>query len=114
MLWYGPVLGDAYLRARDMTREELEKTSMTRPLVMCVASTVVFTEMLFAVIGDAAHLSTALYTGTMLWAGFTATHNANRAGWQGEKLALTLIDTGYNLVQYLAAIATFHYVNHLL
>ncbi|KNC52701.1 uncharacterized protein AMSG_12182 [Thecamonas trahens ATCC 50062] len=100
MIYYGPVMGNAWLKSRNMTAKDLEGCDLRKPMAISLITSGIFAEVLFFVVGASADLHAALTTVFWLWFGFNVTTVFNKGGWEDESFAHMAITCGWNLIQY--------------
>ena len=95
-VYYG-MLSNAWLSALGKSREEVQQTGMAVPLLVTVVALLVMAWMLAGIMGHLGQINPkgGLITGFLCWLGFVATTIATNHAYQGAKLSLTLIDSGY-------------------
>jgi hypothetical protein len=97
-IYYG-VLSNAWLSALGKSKDEVQKTGMTVPLVVTAIALLLMAWVLAGIIGHLGAgqgtLKSGIISGFMCWLGFVATSIATNHAYQGAKTSLTLIDTGY-------------------
>ncbi len=108
-IWYGPLFGKAWMKARGYTAEKLEgmKQGMGKAYgisFVCYLVMGVVMSLLIAATGWRG-VAGGIHTGLLCWLGFAATIGLTAHLFSDRKPAAYLLDTGYQLV-YMVVILT--------
>ena len=102
MVWYGPILGKAWIKAVGIPKKKLDKLarenmhgkmtfSFLAGLVMAIVLNITLPVSIIS-------LKLALIGTLILWVGLIVTTSLNYVLWEGKSLKLYLINIGYYLV----------------
>jgi len=101
MWWYSPkAFGRKWMKLMKITKKDMAKKAkkgMGKQHCGMVVSSFVFIFVLNRFVGDGA-LMAGVQTGLWLWLGFIATTMLGSVLWEGKKMKLYYINTGYYLV----------------
>lgn len=104
-LWYGPLFGKQWMKLHGWTEEDFKGQSMVPVLVQGVINaliTAIGMALVFHWLGVET-IGRALHVAFVLWIAFSATTQALAYIYERQKLGLTLIHFGNQLVGFLLA-----------
>ncbi len=109
-IWYGPLLGKAWIKEIGMTKEKMEsaKSSMGKSYgMMFIGSLIMAYVLQHALVFSAAYLKmtgipAGIMTGFFNWIGFIAPVTLGSVLWEGKSWKLWIINNGYYIVTLLA------------
>ncbi len=101
-IWYGPLLGKAWLKLNGFNAEEMRNDSLPMPVIMGVnyVATVVAAFGIAALLGAESNIGFGIRTGVMIALFWIATSRLNDVLYERKPWGLFFINVGYNLVFY--------------
>lgn len=104
-LWYGPLFGKTWMKLHGWTEEDFKGTNMTMVMVQGVLNaliTAVGMALVFHWLGVES-IGRAVHVAFVLWIAFSATTQALAYIYERQKLGLTLIHFGNQLVGFMVS-----------
>lgn len=104
-LWYGPLFGKQWMKLHGWTKEDFAGANMTMTMVQGVINALITSiglALVFHWLGVET-IGRALHVSFILWIAFSATTQALAFIYERQKLGLTLINFGNQLVGFLLA-----------
>lgn len=98
-IWYAPFLFGPFWSRMSPLEEDQRGSSGTREYAVSVACTIVQALVLYVILRatDTLAIAHALWTGSLLWAGFTAAPSLSEAVFSRRPLGAWLVDSGHRL-----------------
>lgn len=98
-IWYAPFLFGPLWSRMSPLEEDQRGSSGTREYAVSVASTIVQALVLYVILRatDSLAIAHALWTGFLLWAGFTAAPSLSEAVFSRRPMGAWLVDSGHRL-----------------
>ena len=100
ILWYGPLFGRQWMKAANITQEDISSGSQIAPVLSSLVASLIWTYVLTVAINLAAVQTIwgALLVAALGWVGFHAVQVWNHISYDGRPRSLFFITTLYDLV----------------
>jgi hypothetical protein len=108
ILWYGPLFGKPWMKARGMSQKDIEKAkkaSMAKPACMATVNAIIMAFVLGLLLNfsESRGILQGMLTGALIWVGFVSTTQMAGVIWENRPVKLYWINALYFLVALVAA-----------
>lgn len=102
-LWYGPLFGKKWMALSGMTEEQVKSVNPAPLYAQSFVAVLISYYVLARFISPTATVTEGIEVAALVWVGFVTTVQFTASLFSTKPRALYYLDTGYQLVTYLAA-----------
>jgi hypothetical protein len=107
ILWYGPLFGKPWMKARGMSQKDIEKAkknSMAKPACMAMVNAVIMAFVIGLLLNFTGSFGIlpGMLMGALVWVGFVSTTQMSSVIWENKPVKLYWINAVYFLISLVA------------